>query len=958
MSDFLSDQDRLDLIGDLASYMGLPGFIPGTSIVASSGQHPLQPLLAELSSNTSLGTFIVLAPSGVPQRCILPNAVDGLPNPCTAIAQNVLEVPGLNSDPVLARYDLIVGQAVLNASPASGQAALGATFQYVKGTVGHGPPLSSVPPNFAPVVQITAPPASGAILGSDVQVILPSLTTLSVSGIAVPQIAVVVTAPPFSAPSIVSGAQGLIAPAVDAMGAIQAALNAAGPGGAISIPSGTYGVASTAQTVNGSVAGPLGSSGTPNGQTIIFGGEVSFVALADVPAFSLGAGTVTIGTPTFYDNVLTTAAVSGVTIDGLTSYTIPLSGAANPNWANSAYALVSDTLGNQLFGLITASASGAANLIQIDTAGEQIGITAGTIAVPTPWVGFSAALDITVGPSLVEGQSIYIEDSSGHWISAIVTPPLSGSTYSLLPVALSPVLSTPISSGAAVMLTHVIPSSTANSALGALGSAGPPTVKISTTGNSFAVQLAGKGINAEGFYTNGWANGVLLGEPLPYGTTALTDMYARNAAFSAGSVGSITCDAVSGTGVRACGNSGGSVHDSHITSIYCAAGGAGVCGFDAFGPGGGDLNSLKISHFEALGFLGAIGPTPMNEPPSQTTICAVGICIRGPKPQAIQFGQAFTSSVGIGVYLDAGVFDIFFSLLNAGGDGYGSTYTEPVSGIPSPLSGYNVLGNGASGSKIGDIYIGQGRFPGASSNNSLYGIYLLRTEQFHCDFAYITNKNQDGVRIADHCQSIGFDHLILDGNGLEAGYGINDTGDSSSQYISIDKLDVSMETADAGPINLDAAQHVSYNDMGTVPSSGVSFGYYTSDGSSDQTPGMTIGRVGANIAALQLFNSSSVSGAVGVSRIGTATWALNSVDATVVGISNALSSGDAHALALDDSGNLGLAGKLFLNGGPSISAGSSLPGGSAVKGSIYIDTSGSSGHILYVYNGTSWVNFA
>src|ERR1700722_15633253 len=274
MAEFLSDQDILDLIGDLGNYAGLPGGVangqyqPLLGPETASAQHPLYPLQFIMATHNASGTITVGGPG---QRCILPSA-DGNSNLCMSITQQGPFPIKPNAWPV-PRYDVVIGQATLNSMAPSGLASLGATFHYIT-----GPNQSSAPPayaaGFAPVILVTVPPSGVPLHAGTAQVVLPSLTFVSlpgsgsfasaqlsgVVGAAAPLTAAVVTAPPFNAPFIPGSAQGTIQPTLDAMPAIQAALNAVGPGGAIYIPSGTYGYKSTVTTMSGPLSDPFGNS--------------------------------------------------------------------------------------------------------------------------------------------------------------------------------------------------------------------------------------------------------------------------------------------------------------------------------------------------------------------------------------------------------------------------------------------------------------------------------------------------------------------------------------------------------------------------------------------------------------------------------------------------------------------------------------------------------------------------
>ena|ERR1700722_10222830 len=97
----LSDPTLVDLIGDLANYIGAPG--PSVSPATAGGaQHPFQPLLATL-----LGSVLTVGGDG--QRCILVSS-DGIPNPCIDITAQMFTIASNATSPQT-RVDLIVGQA-------------------------------------------------------------------------------------------------------------------------------------------------------------------------------------------------------------------------------------------------------------------------------------------------------------------------------------------------------------------------------------------------------------------------------------------------------------------------------------------------------------------------------------------------------------------------------------------------------------------------------------------------------------------------------------------------------------------------------------------------------------------------------------------------------------------------------------------------------------------------------
>jgi hypothetical protein len=224
----------------------------------------------------------------------------------------------------------------------------------------------------------------------------------------------------------------------------------------------------------------------------------------------------------------------------------------------------------------------------------------------------------------------------------------------------------------------------------------------------------------------------------------------------------------------------------------------------------------------------------------------------------------------------------------------------------------------------------------------------------------------DGVLIVESSQSIGFDHLVLDGNGIHGGSGISDGGDHSSSFISVSQLDVSNESA-SPPISLDAAKHVSYNDLGSGR------GYYTSAGANVTTgaaavPGVTIGQDGSSFpTALRIgsVGGESLYSVLGTTPASGADNVLNGIYGVLLAIWNALAGSSSTPLvATDQSGNLAIAGGFYLPG-PSgnavvISSGASTPTSSTpghnVAGSMYIyyNATGVT-HKWYVSTGSSWV---
>jgi len=578
MSDFLSDQDILNLIGDMSNFMGMPGGTAGGAFEAAgtstSAQHPLNPLTATFVTDGSSGVVSVGFPG---DRCVLPTA-DGHSNLVTDI-RTELGLPfefniSSNSDLVQPRYDLVVGQAMRNGS-ASGEATLGATFKYAPGIPGKGPPTYDV--DYAPVVEIVLPPGGTGLHSSNARVVLPSLsfvslagsgsfTSASVSGTAIPMTAAVVTASPFNTPVIVGGAQGLIAPAQDAMPSIQAALNAVGPGGAIYVPSGTYGVKTPATTLNGNLPSPLGQPGGgpgplsgPLGQTIIFGGAVNFVALADTPALVLTDGCVTIGAPKSWDVTFATSAASGAmqqTIAGLGAYQVNNVAQVQPDWAtNGQFATVADSFGTVLAGLITAATSGTAGSVTVDTRGTLLApATSGTITLGAVRSSYTVGLSSVPSNVFDVGQEIFIS-GSGQWMIAFLTQPPGSSSIVVESLAQSATTGS-IGSGASIYRTYTIPSSIAGT-LGGAGSTSPLNIAISNTLSSFAVQLSGQAQRIDALSVDGWANGVLMG-PSPqvvpgYGTEG----------FVGGVVGSIRCDDIRGTAVQLCGKVEGQAAAAH-----------------------------------------------------------------------------------------------------------------------------------------------------------------------------------------------------------------------------------------------------------------------------------------------------------------------------------------------------------------------------------------------------------
>jgi len=201
---------------------------------------------------------------------------------------------------------------------------------------------------------------------------------------AVPLMAAVVTAAPFNVAYIPGAAQTTILPTIDAMAQINMALEFLGPGGAIYVPSGTYGAGSTATTLSSRQIGAVNSP-KELGQTIIFGGAVSFVALPALsgqPAFVFGSSTVTIGTPTFYDLGLgtVTSNLYPVTLLGPgTPYTVPID-LVSP--ALSGQVIMTDDLGNMLAGTISSST------------GTSLTLT-------------STAEDLAFGTQLVSGATVF-----------------------------------------------------------------------------------------------------------------------------------------------------------------------------------------------------------------------------------------------------------------------------------------------------------------------------------------------------------------------------------------------------------------------------------------------------------------------------------------------------------------------------------------------------------------------
>src|SRR6202042_1166861 len=116
MSDFLSVQDILDLIGDLGNYAGLPGsvvggYVAGTPPVpqTTSAHHPIYPLQATLQTNNTSGAVSIGGPG---EGCILPS-VDGNSN----LVMNILgptKLPIPANKFGIPRCDYIVGQAITN----------------------------------------------------------------------------------------------------------------------------------------------------------------------------------------------------------------------------------------------------------------------------------------------------------------------------------------------------------------------------------------------------------------------------------------------------------------------------------------------------------------------------------------------------------------------------------------------------------------------------------------------------------------------------------------------------------------------------------------------------------------------------------------------------------------------------------------------------------------------------
>jgi hypothetical protein len=842
MSAILTDQEILDLIGDVANYLGLPGpQIPPNTLSSGAAQHPVQPLVATLVGTAPNQSIVLGGPN---QRCMLPNLSDGTPNPCTNISSATIPISASSGQ---TRYDIIEGHTLGD---------LGAAFAYKKGVPG-APPLDL---NNAAVVQIIVP-ASGPITQADVQVILPSLTFVtapasgqgSQAGTGVPLMAAVVTAAPFNTPYIPGNAQPLIMPTQNAMPAIQNALTFLGPGGAIYIPSGTYGVGSQVTTI---VSKTVGGVNTKNlGQTIIFGGAVSFVALPTIgatPAFEFLAGVTTIGTPTFYDLGSGTASVTGSPIN----------------------------------------LTGVGSTYVISVTGVVQQITAG---------------------------SVIITDSQGNLLAGTVThgsytPPTGSLTV--------------VSTGEA-------------SASGTIG-AGATAIQPVTT--FFAVVLNGNGLTIDGIVTQNWYDGVQI--------IGLTD----------GEIGSLRCLRVTGTGVQFTNMN--DIHDNHVKSIYAnTPGGGGRCGLDINGPGGTGspvLNSLKIDHVECLGFGGSTGPVVAN-PPTVGGICATGVCVRGQKPQSIQFGMLFASSCGIGLYLDAGVQDVAVALLNCSGDGF-----QTPSG--SPHTGFNVACSGTSTNPVANVYIGNARLSRGygSGLNSRNGIYLQFTQQFHCDYAFVGNRNEDGVHIDGGCQSIGFDHLILQDNGVAGGssyYGISAVGSPPPAFISIDKLDVSKESAGGGGMNFwppqSSAMHVSYNDLGTLTLSGAAvsppgspFGYYTSDGTGAAgANAFTAGIAGTITQRALTFGNDNGNSNSKQTQIGTTDQTIAGIHGTILKVSDPGDSVGVHKLMLNEVGNLAIAGAYYMGSGAIITSGVGAPSTPLQSGSLYLQTDGTTGARLWVSHG-------
>jgi hypothetical protein len=91
--------------------------------------------------------------------------------------------------------------------------------------------------------------------------------------------------------------------------------------------------------------------------------------------------------------------------------------------------------------------------------------------------------------------------------------------------------------------------------------------------------------------------------------------------------------------------------------------------------------------------------------------------------------------------------------------------------------------------------------------------------------------------------------------------------------------------------------------------------------------------------------------AAGKTHIGTSDFGVAGVRGTVFKISN---EGAGEMLTVDADGNLGILGNLSMGGGASVMSGSAPPTAVAAKGSLYLNSGGSPGSLVYVYDGTSW----